>query len=54
MFKIKLPPINPKNNPPKVILCGSQKYLKSNIAKTIKNELKIAPKKLTKYVDKSL
>ena len=33
----------PKNRPPKVIDCGSQKYLKSNIAKVIKIELKIVP-----------
>ena len=33
----------PSINPPIVIACGSQKYLKSNIAKVIKIELKIVP-----------
>ena len=34
----------PKTKPPEVRTCGSQKYLKSNIAKVNKKTLKIHPK----------
>ena len=35
----------PSINPPIVIACGSQKYLKSNIANVIKIDIKIVPQK---------
>ena len=39
----KFDEVIPSIKPPIVIACGSQKYLKSKIAKVIKIELKIVP-----------